>query len=84
MRHPHKMLLVQMCINKPTPTSGYNHANGRGPRSLHEIKEQRAQQVSHRLQLFDGGDPQGHGAVLRLLLHPEVKLRNYRVKRWNQ
>lgn len=72
MRHPHIMLHIQICIHKRTPTSGYNHANGGGPRSLHEVQEQRAQQVSHRLQLLDGGDPQGHGSVLRLLLHPEV------------
>lgn len=55
-----------------TLTSWYNHANGRWPRSLHEVQKQRAQQVSHRLQLLDGGDPHGHGTVLCLLLHPEA------------
>ena len=36
-------------MHKCTPTSGYHHANGGGPGSLHEVQEQRAQQVSHRL-----------------------------------
>lgn len=54
-------------------TSGYNHANGGRPRSLHEVQEQRAQKVPHRLQLFDGRDPHGHGSVLRLLLHAGMK-----------
>lgn len=63
-------------IHKHTPTSGYDHADGGGPRSLHEVQEQRAQQMSDRLQLLDGRDPQGHGSVLRLLLHPEVKHKN--------
>ena len=63
----------QPSIHKHTPTSGYNHADGGGPCSLHEVQEQRAQQVSDWLQLLDGRDPQGHGAVLCLFLYPEVK-----------
>lgn len=54
-------------------TSGYHHADGGRPRRLHEVQEQRAQKVTHRLQLFDGGDPHGHGSVLRLLLHAGIK-----------
>lgn len=62
-----------------TATSGYNHADGGGPGSLHEVQEQRAQQVSDWLQLLDGGDPHGHWSVLRLLLRPEVKDNNQRI-----
>lgn len=65
-----------MYSETPRPTSGYNHANGRGPGSFHEVQEQRTQQVSNWFQLFDGGDPHGHGSVLRLFLHPEVKYGN--------
>lgn len=63
---------TQTCRH-PQATSGYNHANGGWPCSLHEIQEQRAQKVPHRLQLFDVGDPHGHGSVLRLLLHAGIK-----------
>lgn len=56
-------------------TSGDDHANGGWPCSLHEVQEQRAQKVPHRLQLLDGGDPHGHGSVLRRLLHTGVKNR---------